>query len=229
MSTQTVSVVIALFESRTAAEKAANVLVDAGFSRDTMSVIARDETNPTGGIPEIGPIPTVSGGVMDAAAGAGAGGLAGFVGGVIMLAIPGIGPLLAAGPLAAGLFGASAGVVAGGLFGALKNHSVPDADVSRMTEAIRRGRVLLSVHVPNEQSDRVAELLDDNGALDVDEPVERPADARQTGSDIQPLSDEAIASARLQPGEGLVDKMRERNRRSNIYPGFTGMGPSSTT
>jgi hypothetical protein len=230
MTTATTSTVIALFESRIAAEKAVSALVDAGFARNSMSVIARNEASATGDLPDIGPIPEVSGGTTDAGSGAAVGGLAGFVGGIIALAIPGIGPLLAVGPLAAGLLGASAGAAAGGLYGAMKDHGVPEADVSRMTDAIKRGRVLVSVHAPHDRVDQVADILDNNGALDVDEPTERVDMPTASGeTPIRPLSPEAIEAVRLKPGEGVMDKVRQRERRSSIYPGFTGMGPSSTT
>jgi hypothetical protein len=151
------------------------------------------------------------------------------VGGIIALAIPGIGPLLAVGPLAAGILGASAGAAAGGLVGVMKTHGVPEADVSRMTEAIRRGRVLLSVHVPHERVDQAADILQHSGALDVDEPTERVDVPVGTETQIRPLSPDAAEAIKLKPGEGVMDKVRARERRVNVYPGFTGMGPSSTT
>ena len=223
------STVIALFESRIAAEKAVNALVDAGFTRSEMSVVSKDDRNPTGDMPDIGPHPEISGAPTDTGTGAAVGGLAGFMTGLIALAIPGIGPLLAVGPLAAGILGATAGAAAGGLYGALKDRGVPEADVSRMTEAIRRGRVLLSLHVPHERVDEAADLLDHYGALDVDEPSERVDVPSQSPTDFRPLTPGATDAVKLKPGEGVMDKVRSRERRAAVYPGFTGMGPSSTT
>ena len=106
---------------------------------------------------------------------------------------------------------------------------VPEADVSRMTEAIRRGRVLLSVHVPHDRVDQAADILDHHGALDVDEPTERIDDTPGEVTPIRPLGPEAADAIKLKPGEGVMDKVRARERRVNVYPGFTGMGPSSNT
>ena len=228
MTTATTSTVIALFESRIAAEKAVNALTDAGISRDMISVVSRNETSPTGDLPDIGPKPELTG-TADAGTGAAIGGLAGFIGGIVVLAIPGIGPALAVGPLAAGIFGASAGAAAGGLYGALKHHGVPEADVARMSEAIRRGRVLVSVHVAHERVDTVADIFDKSGALDVDEPTERIDVTPGTETPIRPLTPDAAHAVKFTPEESVRQKQREREGRVNIYPGFTGMGPSSNT
>jgi hypothetical protein len=235
MTTANTSTVIALFESRTAAERAIDGLLAAGFSRDQLSVITGDTRATDNSTPDLGPIPSVGSGV-DAGTGAAVGGLAGFIGGIIALAIPGIGPALAVGPLAAGIMGAGIGAATGGLAGVLKGHGVPESHAERMTEAIRRGRVLISAHVPHERVDAAAAVLEDHGAIDVDEPDER-LDATATSSTTStgetrfpPLSPEAVEAARLKPGEGMVDKyVRGGNRRVNVYPGFTGMGPASNT
>lgn len=224
-TTANTSTVIALFESRIAAEKAVSALVDAGFSRENASLVSRTETSPSGNIPDIGPQAELTG-TADAGSGAAVGGLAGFVGGIVALAIPGIGPALAIGPLAAGLLGASAGAAAGGLFGALKHQGVPETDISHLTDAIKRGRVLLSMHVPQNLADEAADILDDNGALDVEETEETADSASVAGrqTPVRPLTQSDVAAARLKPGESLRDQQRERERRSSVYPGVTGMG-----
>ena len=228
MNTANTSTVIALFETRTAAEHAVAALVREGFVRDDISVIAGDHRTPDADVPNIGPQAGIGSGT-DAGEGAALGGLAGFIGGIVALAIPGIGPLLAAGPLAAGLMGAGIGAATGGLVGALKGQGVPDLDATRLTDAIRKGRVLVSVHAPNDQVDRAAALLDDHGALDVDEPAER-IDSPGGSDQFKPLSPEAVEAVRLQPGEGLKDRfVRGSGRRAQVFPGFTGMGPASTT
>ncbi|HYO80736.1 MAG TPA: DUF3341 domain-containing protein [Bryobacteraceae bacterium] len=228
MTTANTSTVIALFESRIAAEHAVEALAGEGFTREHISVIAGDHRTPDANVPNIGPQPGIGSG-SDAGSGAAVGGLAGFIGGIIALAIPGIGPLIAAGPLAAGLMGAGIGAATGGLAGALKGHGVPDLEAGRLTDAIRRGRVLVSVHAPESQVDRAAMILDDHGALDVDEPAERVAGTADDQNQIRPLSPGATEGVRLQPGEGMVDKYVHGSRRAQVYPGFTGMGPASTT
>src|SRR3954453_9299629 len=127
MATATTSTVIGLFQSRAAAEHAVSALVNANFPRDAISVVAGDSRD-VGDVPTIAPIEST--GSFDAGTGAAVGGLAGFVGGIIALAIPGIGPILAAGPLAAGMMGSGLGATAGGLVGGLKEHGVPENDAA---------------------------------------------------------------------------------------------------
>lgn len=229
MTTATTSTVIALFESRIAAERAVSELVQAGFARDSVSVITSNATSPSGDVPNIGPQEQIGTGT-DAGSGAAIGGLAGFIGGIVALAIPGIGPILAVGPLAAAIMGAGIGAATGGLVGALKHHGVPEADASRLSEAIRRGRVMVTAHVPDTEVDRAADILDKFGALDVDETGETVRTTGTTGDQFKPLAPGAVEAARLKPGEGMVDRfVRGSGRRVTVYPGFTGMGPASTT
>ena len=231
MATATTSTVIALFESRIAAERAVTALADAGFLRESVSVITGNPNAPTGDVPNIGPQEQIGTGT-DAGSGAAIGGLAGFIGGIVALAIPGIGPILAVGPLAAGIMGAGIGAATGGIVGALKGHGVPEADASRLSEAIRRGHVLVSAHVPSDRVDQAADILDKMGAIDVDEPSENvvpTTGTTTTANEFPPLAPGAADAVKLQPGEGLADRARGAGRRVTVYPGFTGMGPASTT
>jgi hypothetical protein len=225
-ATTTTSTIIALFESRAAAENAVTAMADAGYSREHVSIVTRDATGSTD-VPDIGPRPEVGSGT-DAGSGAAVGALAGFVGGIVALAIPGIGPILAAGPLAAGIMGAGIGAAAGGVIGALKEQGVPENDAARFSEAIRHGRAMLTAYVPSEKAEDVADFLDGHGAIDVNEPVAGVEPQREPNR-IQPLTPEAVEAARLREGEGQMDRMRERERRTQIYPGFTGQGPTFTT
>lgn len=220
-ATTSTSTILALFESRIAAEKAVGGLVNAGFSRDEISIVTHDPRTPGGDTPNIGPQEQIGSG-NDASAGAALGGLAGFIGGIVALAIPGIGPILAAGPLAAGIMGAGIGAAAGGIAGALREYGVPEADATRFSDALRRGRALVSAHVPADRSDEASEILDSFGALDVDETYGHPS-TQSEPTEFKPVTPEALEAAKLKPGEGLVDK-HVRRRRSSLYPGVTGMG-----
>jgi hypothetical protein len=226
MATATTSTIIALFDSRAAAENAVAAMADAGYTREDVSIVTRD-ANSSADVPDIGPRPELGSGT-DAGSGAAIGAFAGFVGGIVALAIPGIGPILAAGPLAAGIMGAGIGAAAGGVVGALKERGVPENDAARFSEAIRHGRAMLTAYVPSDKADDLADFLDHHGAIDVNEPVTGVEPQREPNP-IQPLTPEALNAARLREGEGQMDKIRERERRTQVYPGFTGQGPTFTT
>src|SRR5215213_4079166 len=106
--------IVGMFDSLADAQSAVRELVDAGVSRENISLVAGDTkgeyTTATG---------TLSDEMSGAATGAGTGAILGGVGGLLVglgaLAIPGVGPLIAAGPLATTLLGAGVGAAAGGL------------------------------------------------------------------------------------------------------------------
>jgi uncharacterized membrane protein len=223
MATATTSTIIGLFDSRTRAENAVDALVRAGFTREQLSIITSDARS-RADTPDLGPKDEIS---SEAGAGAAIGGIAGFIGGIVALAIPGIGPIIAAGPLAAGLMGAGLGAATGGIIGTLKSHGVPEDDASRFSEAIRRGRVMVAAQVSESSADTVADIMDSHGAIDVDEPEEQiPVGETTPGrvAPVRPLSPEAVESVRRKTDDSLVDRQRARERRAYVYPGFTGGG-----
>lgn len=110
-----------------------------------------------------------------AVAGATFGGIGGLVVGLAALAIPGIGPVLAAGPLASALIaagiGAGVGAVTGGIVGALTEMGVNEETAGYYAEGIRRGGTLLTVHVPENMSKQVMDVLNRHNAIDVEDRV----------------------------------------------------------
>ena len=103
-----------------------------------------------------------------AIAGGMVGGVTGLIAGLIGVTIPGIGPLVAAGPIVAALSGAGVGIVAGGLVGGLRHIGVPHADAEHYAESVRRGGALVTVHADDAHAQQVAELMRRHGAVDVD-------------------------------------------------------------
>jgi hypothetical protein len=96
------------------------------------------------------------------------GGVLGWLAGIGTLAIPGIGPLLAAGPIVAALAGAGAGSAIGGIAGALIGLGLPELEAKRYEEAIKQGRILVSVHCQSmRQAETARKVLDDAGAKEV--------------------------------------------------------------
>lgn len=171
--------VIGLFNQMDNAQRAVQALIDGGFRREDISVVARDERGEA-------VRQNVVGEHSSAAEGAGAGAVGGtVVGGAIgllvgagLLAIPGVGPVLAAGPLAAaigtatatagaGALGAGVGAATGGLAGGLIGAGVPEEDARYYTEGVHRGDVLVSVAADGASAPRARDLLRQYGADDM--------------------------------------------------------------
>jgi hypothetical protein len=152
--------VVALFRHTLEAEDAIAELQKAGFARDHISIVASNAATASS---ETGTKNTTAGG---AEAGAVVGGIAGLLAGLGALAVPGLGPIIAAGPLAVALGGAGVGAAAGGLIGALSGLNIPESDANYYAESIRRGAALVSVRTDDEHADRAREVLDRAGAVD---------------------------------------------------------------
>ncbi len=96
------------------------------------------------------------------------GGTLGWLAGIGALAIPGVGPFIAAGPIMAALGGAAVGGATGGLAGALVGYGIPEYEAKQYEGKIRDGNILLSVHTDNgDQLDRVKEIFKARGATDI--------------------------------------------------------------
>jgi hypothetical protein len=112
-----------------------------------------------------------------AGSGAVIGGVLGWLAGVGTIAIPGVGPFLAAGPIMAALAGAGVGGAAGGLAGALIGAGIPEYEAKRYEGRIRKGGILLSVHCDNsEWASKAKDILENTGADDVSSTSEASAD-----------------------------------------------------
>jgi uncharacterized membrane protein len=99
------------------------------------------------------------------------GGLGGFVVGLAALAIPGVGPILAAGPIASALVGAGVGAVTGGLIGALVDLGLDEDEAEYFAEGVRRGSTLVTVRVPDNMADRALSILNRYNPVDLDSRV----------------------------------------------------------
>lgn len=151
-----------LFSSRPAAEVAVDQLVEAGFSREDISVLMSDATRgrefamtTDSKAPEGAATGAAIGGVLGAIA-------AGLVS-VGIIALPGIG-LVAAGPIIAALAGAGAGGAAGGLLGALAGAGIPEHEAKFFSEEIEKGGILVGVFAHDDRSARAREIFANAGA-----------------------------------------------------------------
>lgn len=116
-------------------------------------------------------------------AGMGVGGALGLLAGIGALAIPGVGPLIAAGPIMAALSGAAVGGATGGLIGALVGLGIPELEAKQYEGKVRAGNILISVHTENaDERSRAKQALEEAGATDVSSTSEAsvPKDSRAT-------------------------------------------------
>ncbi|HVY80033.1 MAG TPA: hypothetical protein VG994_03550 [Steroidobacteraceae bacterium] len=159
--------VFGIYAAPAQAETAFNELLKAGFTSDDVSVLLPDRAGARPLVheketkaPEGTATGVTTGGVI--------GGALGVLVGLGTLAIPGIGPLLAAGPIVAGLAGLGAGGAVGGLIGALVGLGIPEYEAKRYEGRVRQGGVLLSVHCETAgEVLRAKEVLTGSGASDV--------------------------------------------------------------
>jgi len=161
--------VVGVFDTMSEAQDVVKDLVDHGFAESDVSLVAgKDEGE---GAEATGRARPDAG--SRAAKGAGIGAAAGILAGLVALAIPGIGPVVAAGPLATALAGAGIGAAAGGVIGALTSAGVPEEQAHHYAEAIRRGSVLVAIRTSDERAQEAADIMDRRGAINVEQRASR--------------------------------------------------------
>lgn len=147
-------VISGLFDSHAQAAEAADALREAGVAYDDISIVGPDEEEDATTAEDVG-------------VGAAVGGAGGLLAGLATFAVPGVGPVLGVGWLAATLIGATAGGVAGGLLGGLKDSGVSDEDAHVYAEGIKRGSVLVTARVDETQADAAQAILSSAGSADL--------------------------------------------------------------
>lgn len=225
--------VVALFDDLQHAHDAVRDLTQAGISREDISIVSNDaEGNYQQQLERQGT--TREGSAEDTAedvgkgAGIGAvlGGLGGLVVGLGALAIPGIGPIVAAGPIAAALAGAGIGAAAGGLVGALTNLGVPEEQAGNYAEGVRRGGTLVTAEVDDQHVDHAVNIMNRHNPVDINRRSQHwkeKGDYKGFRSQGQGMTREQIQQERssmpiveenLQVGKREVESDRVRVHRS---------------
>jgi hypothetical protein len=160
--------IAAFFRTRPEGESAREALYQAGYSTDEVSYLAGDTSGHE--TPKVGPPVRDSGTQSEAGADAFVGGVVGLAAGAVLSVIPGIGPLLAIGPIAGAIGGLTAGVTAGGIIGLLKDHGISEEKAEFYAEGVRRGGALITIHGVNEEREKEArKILDEAGAMEVEQ------------------------------------------------------------
>jgi len=159
--------VIGLLSNQAQAELVVGELQRAGFSSNDISVLFPDNRG-TRDFAHEQNTKAPEGAVTGAGAGGAIGGTIGLLAGIGALAIPGVGPLIAAGPIMAALSGAAAGAAVGGLTGALVGMGIPEIEAKQYEGKVKSGNVLVSVHAEDtEERARAKQILQSGGATDV--------------------------------------------------------------
>jgi uncharacterized protein (TIGR02271 family) len=196
--------VIGLFDNASQANNVVQDLINAGFSRDEIGIVGNNTTGEYNSYLGDGTGTTGHSGAAESGAGAGAtagtviGGGLGLLAGIGALAIPGFGPIVAAGWLVSTITGAGIGAALGGLVGALTGLGVPREDAEYYNEGVRRGGTLVTVRTSDDRAEQAASILSGHGAANIDE---RANDYRSTGytgynPDAQPYTADQINSFR---------------------------------
>jgi hypothetical protein len=168
--------VFGLFQNAAQAEHTVNQLMDAKFRNDDISVLLPDNES-TKDFAHEKSTKAPEGTAAGVTAGGVIGGTLGLLAGIGMLAIPGVGPFIAAGPIMGALAGLGAGGAAGGLIGALVGMGIPEYEAKRYEGRIKAGGVLLSVHcATSEEIVRAKDVLKHTGAQHISSAGEAAAD-----------------------------------------------------
>jgi uncharacterized membrane protein len=158
--------VFGIVKSYSQAEQLVEELQAAGFPASEISVLLPDSE----GRHDIGHVKATKapeGATTGATAGGVTGGVLGLLAGIGALAIPGIGPFIAAGPLMAALSGAAIGAGTGGLVGGLVGMGIPEIEAKRYQDKLKRGNYLIAVAADGDEKDRAKEIFKNVGAEDI--------------------------------------------------------------
>ena len=150
------------------------------------------------------------------------GGAAGLAASLAGLAIPGIGPIIAAGPIVSLLTGAGVGAVAGGLIGGLTDMGVSQSDAEYYAEAVRRGGALVTVRADDARAERAAEIMRAHGVVDIERRAEQWRERGWTGFDADASQYTPADLAREE------DLYGERGRETGIASGAPTGGPTTS-
>jgi hypothetical protein len=172
--------VFGIYNARESVERAVDTFLKSGFATSDVSVLLPENLGSK-------PIAThkdtkaPEGATAGGGAGAIIGGTLGLLAGMGALAIPGVGPLIAAGPIMAALAGIGAGGVVGGFVGALIGMGIPEYEAKRYEARIQKGGILLSVHCDtSDQVKRGKEIMKNTGAEDISSTGESSSDVAES-------------------------------------------------
>lgn len=161
-------VVYGIYENQVQLERAVDTLKADGFRNSDISVLMPEKGDTQSFAHERG-TKAPEGATAGVASGAVAGGALGWLVGIGTLAIPGVGPFIAAGPIMSALAGVGIGGALGGVTGALIGMGIPEYEAKRYSGLVKDGGILLSVHADDhEWVEKGKKVLERTGAIEID-------------------------------------------------------------
>jgi hypothetical protein len=177
--------VFGIYPSYANVESGVDGLKAAGFSNRDISVLFPESAGSKGFAHEKG-TKAPEGATAGAGTGVVVGGTMGWLLGIGALAIPGLGPFIAAGPIMAALAGAGVGGAVGGITGALVGMGIPEYEAKRYEGRVKNGGILLSVHSDNsDETKRAKQILEATGAQDISSTSETSSDGAKVDRELR--------------------------------------------
>jgi hypothetical protein len=175
--------VFGIFTTQVQAEQGVDALRAAGFRSDDISVLAPDKQTSKEFAAEKN-TKAPEGAATGATTGGALGGTLGLLAGIGALAIPGVGPFIAAGPIMGALAGLGVGAASGGLIGALVGMGIPEYEAKRYEGHVKEGSLLVSVHCDDSDwVSRAKDILKNAGAQDISSAGEKGVSSHTVGSE----------------------------------------------
>jgi hypothetical protein len=188
-----------IYKSTAAAEVAVDQLVSAGFSNQDVSVLMSDNEGSRDFAAEKN-TKAPEGTATGVGVGGTVGGAVGLLAGIGALAIPGVGPLIAAGPIMGALAGLGVGGAVGGIVGALVGLGIPEYEAKRYEGHVKDGGILVSVHCDSSQEiSRAKDILKTTGADDIASSGEKSVSTHGVASDkrVESVTGRPVGSTRI--------------------------------
>lgn len=174
-----------IYHERGSLERGVDVLRAANFRAEDISVLFPENVGTKDFAHEKG-TKAPEGASAGAGSGAAIGGVLGWLAGIGAIAIPGVGPFIAAGPIMAALAGVGVGGAVGGLAGALVGMGIPEYEAKRYEGRVKEGGYLVSVHADNsEWTTKAKRILEETGAADVSSTGEASADYAESDKPLR--------------------------------------------
>jgi hypothetical protein len=192
--------VLCLVDTESQADAIVGKLTSAGFSDNDISVLFPDKGS-TRDFAHKKETKMPEGATVGASTGGVVGGTIGLLAGIGALAIPGLGPFIAAGPIMAALSGGAIGAGVGGLTGALVGLGIPEYEAKRYEGKVKEGGILISVHSEsNDETGRAKDIFKEEGANDISSTGESHSDVKS-----KDVSDTADTFRGAAPSSGFSE------------------------